>query len=500
MNKRGNGILLHVTSLPSLYGIGDMGPGAYKFVDFLACAKQTYWQVLPLNPTDPAYGNSPYSSISAFAYNKLLISPDFMIRDGFLTKSEMDTLPEFPNWQIDYLSVINNKIRILHLAYSRFKAETDKGNYHNFQSENAHWLDDFAFFVALKEYFHDKSWIEWPKNLRDRQSESLEIFKKQLHDRIEMEKFFQYIAHSQWYSLKNYCNQKGIRIIGDIPIYVNFDSVDVWKYPELFKLDKEKRPVTVAGVPPDYFSQTGQRWGNPVYQWHVLKESGYEWWIKRIEHNLQMFNLVRIDHFRGFFAFWEIPASENTAINGKWTGAPGEDFFSALTALFPDLPIIAEDLGVITEDVKEMAHRFGFPGMKILMFAFGYDLPTNPYIPHNLYKNCIVYTGTHDNNTVKGWFENELSTQNKERLFKYFGRKITKDEIPWELIMLAMRSVADTAIFPMQDLLGLDEKARMNLPSTASGNWGWRLVSEQLTSDLSKKLAEMTEICGRGRG
>jgi len=321
--------------------------------------------------------------------------------------------------------------------------------------------------------------------------------KKEFHEKAEMERFLQYMFFKQWSSLKNYCNGKGIQIIGDIPIYVEHDSADVWTHPEIFKLDEAKRPFAIAGVPPDYFSETGQLWGNPVYRWDVLREKGYYWWVQRMERNLKLCDVLRIDHFRGLVAYWEVSATENTAINGRWIEAPAMDFLNRLTRKFPFLPIIAEDLGLITPDVREIMHHFDLPGMKVLLFAFGEDLPTNPYIPHNLPKNCVAYTGTHDNNTIRGWFEGEEAPEDKKRLLRYLGRDVPIEELHWELIRLLMMSAANTAIFPMQDILGLGEEARMNRPATLEGNWQWRMLPDLLTPELSSRLLEMTEMYGR---
>ena len=495
--RRGSGILLHITSLPSPYGIGDLGPWAYRFVDFLAETNQSYWQILPLTPTDSAHGNSPYHSISAFASNPLLISPDFMVRDGFLAKADMKPLPNCPKGQVDYNAVTAYKQRLFCLAYERFKTTKNTDEYERFCSENSHWLEDFARFAAFKAHLHGKVWSEWPQGARDRQPEALQSATDELYEGVEKERFLQYVIFKQWSSLKNYCNQKGIQVIGDIPIYVTYDSADVWTHPELFKLDNEKRPYAVAGVPPDYFSETGQLWGNPVYRWDILKEKGYGWWVQRMKHNLKLFDFVRVDHFRGFIAYWEVPATEKTATNGMWVEAPALDFLNHLTRKFPNLPIIAEDLGVITPDVREIMRHFELPGMKVLLFAFGEDLPTNPYIPHNLVKNCVLYTGTHDNNTVRGWFEEEATPGEKRRMFHYLGREVPVEELHWELIRLAMMSVTNIVIFPMQDILGLGGESRMNRPATAEGNWQWRLLPEQLTNPLAERLLEMTEIYGR---
>jgi 4-alpha-glucanotransferase len=498
MKNRGSGILLHLTSLPSPYGIGDLGPWAYRFADFLAQGKQSYWQVLPLNPTDPVSGNSPYSSFSAFAGNILLISPDLLKESGLLHGAETSNIPSFPNERCDYSSVIPYKIGLLCRAYERFKTNgNERSLYDEFCNKNKAWLDHFALFVVVKKDQNGKAWAEWEKGLRDKNPKEMDRMKKEFHDELEREKFLQYLFFKQWLSLKKYCNDKGIELIGDIPIYVNYDSVDVWTHPELFKLDKDKKPTFVAGVPPDYFSKTGQLWGNPIYRWDILKKTGYRWWFQRIGHNLLLFDALRLDHFRGFVGFWEVPSTEETAIHGKWVKAPAIDFFTALLKKFPAHSIIAEDLGVITPDVKEVMNRFGLPGMRILQFAFGEDCPTHPYLPHNYMPNTLVYTGTHDNNTIRGWFENEATSDDKKRLFRYVGREIPPEECPKELHRLAMMSVANTVIVPVQDLLDLGEEAKMNRPSVAHGNWEWRLLPDQLSASCAERLREMTTIYGR---
>jgi len=497
LNQRGSGILLHFTSLPSPFGIGDFGPWAYRFADFLAETKQSYWQCLPINPTDIEYGNSPYHSMSAFACNPLLISPELLIQEGLLTKADLEPLPSFSRERVDFDLVVSYKDRLRCSAYDRFKREGANGEYRSFCSQQVSWLDDFALFVALKEEFKGRPWNEWPDNLRDREPEALFRAGERLREKIQEQKFLQYLFFRQWSSLKKYCTERGIKIIGDVPIYVVHDSADVWMHPNLFNLDHEKRPLTVAGVPPDYFSKTGQLWGNPVYRWEALKSTGYEWWTKRIAHNLNMFDVVRVDHFRGFMAYWEVPAKEKTAVNGKWVKAPGMDFFSRLSAVFPDLPIIAEDLGTITPDVWATMEHFGFPGMKVLLFGFDESLPRNAYAPHNHTKNAVVYTGTHDNNTAMAWFEKEAGEEDRARLSLYVGKEINVENVHRELIRLAMMSVADTAILSMQDLLGLGEWARMNRPAQEKGNWRWRLMPEQLTNQLAHKLLEMTELYGR---
>ena len=499
MQKRSSGILLHITSLPSPYGIGDFGPEAYKFADFLAETHQRFWQILPLNLTCTAYGNSPYSSFSAFAGSHLMISPERMVKDGFLLKTDIQSFPEFHKKKVDYTAVTKYKEKLFRLAYK--KNIDNLTNHHDFQkfcNENSHWLNDFSLFISLKKHFKGAEWGHWPDELRDRQESAIKEWTENLRDHILHEKFLQYIFFNQWYSLKNYCDSINIKIFGDIPIYVNYDSSDVWAHPDIFSLDRDKSPVFVSGVPPDYFSATGQLWGHPVYNWDILKKSGYAWWIRRIEHNLKLFHLFRLDHFRGFVGYWEVPAGEKTAINGKWVKAPAEDFFKTLLKTFPHISIIAEDLGVITPDVKEIMKKFGFPGMKVLLFAFSDDLPTNPYAPHNHINNCVVYTGTHDNNTIKGWFKRELDHEGKKRLFEYLGREVSDKTVHWEIIRLAMMSVANMIIIPMQDILGLGETDRMNLPASTSGNWEWRLAPDQISPSLIKKLSEMTRIHGRG--
>jgi 4-alpha-glucanotransferase len=398
---------------------------------------------------------------------------------------------------VHFRAVTAYKEKLFSRACQRFKLKSDHYEYEKFCSRNADWLDDFALFNAIKSRFRRGSWSEWPPSLRDRKAGALQIAVKRLDRSVEREKFLQYIFHKQWQRLKIYCNQRGIQILGDIPIYVNYESADLWVNPGLFKLDREKKPFVVAGVPPDYFSATGQLWGHPLYRWDRLKESGYQWWVRRIKRNLVLFDALRIDHFRGLVAFWQVPAGEKTAIRGKWVKAPADDFFKQLIKRFRCLPSIAEDLGTITPDVREIMHRFQFPGMRLLLFAFGEDFPTSSYLPHNLVKNCVVFTGTHDNNTVKGWFEKEATVHERRRLFRYIGRRVPFNELHWEMIRMAMMSPARLAIFPMQDILGLGDEARMNRPAKTEGNWQWRLLPDQLTPALAGNLREMTEIYER---
>ncbi|HVP57656.1 MAG TPA: 4-alpha-glucanotransferase [bacterium] len=493
--KRGSGILLHVTSLPSLYGIGDLGPAAYEFADFLVETKQRYWQILPLGPTDPVTGNSPYSSTSAFAGNSLLISPDLMMQDGLLTKDDLRPLP--PSRRVAYPEVMAHRERLLRAGFRRFKQDSHRSDFERFRADEAAWLEDYATFAAIKVHLGRRAWGDWPHDVRQRRKAALQDLKRTLAEEIELAEFTQFVFFKQWRAFKQYCNDKGINLIGDIPIYVSDDSADAWSHSEIFKMDEDCRPTVVAGVPPDYFSKTGQLWGNPIYRWDVLKAGGYKWWIARIRHALALYDVVRIDHFRGFLAYWEVPAGEKTAVNGCWADAPAEDFFEILSGVFPHLPIVAEDLGVITPDVKALMKRFGLPGMRVLLFAFGDGSPRNPYLPHNYVEDCVAYTGTHDNNTARGWFEGEARPQEKRNLARYLGCEVTPENVASELVRLAMMSVAATTIFPVQDILGLGEDARMNLPSTPEGNWGWRLLPGEVNAEVGARLAEITETYGR---
>lgn len=495
MSDRASGILLHVSSLPSSYGIGDFGPQAYQFVDLLSQAKQKFWQILPLNSVEPVYGNSPYSSSSALAGNILFISPEMLIEEGWVSQRATQPIPSFDRVKVDYEKVNIYKAAIFEQAFKNFKNKTPKA-YEKFLTEHKDWLEDYAIFVVIKK-LENKGWNQWPKPLRECEEGALKDLYGRYQAQIEKIKFLQFVFHQQWFALKEYCRQKGIQIIGDVPIYVNDDSVDVWKNPQYFKLDSEKQLQFVAGVPPDYFSKTGQRWGNPVYRWDALKQTRYEWWIKRLRHNFQLFDMIRIDHFRGFVQYWEIPASEKTAVNGHWEGAPGDDFFKIMIKEFKPFSIIAEDLGIITDDVKAVMQRFGFPGMKILLFAFDGELETHPYIPKNYVENCIVYTGTHDNNTVRGWFEHDASPEAKKNIIKYFGRDIKPQEVSWEFVKLAMMSKARLSIVPLQDVLGAGRDARMNIPSTKRGNWQWRFEMKDFDIKIIKQLSELTQSAQR---
>lgn len=497
MNRRGSGILIHITSLHTRFGIGDLGPVASDFVRYLAEAGQKYWQILPIHPTEPEYDNSPYHAISAFAFNPLLISPERMILDGFLKEQDLYPIPDFPQDSVDFVRVIEYKERLFILAYERFKEEKAQFVFDSFCSKNSWWLDDYALFTYLRKKYHPKRWDEWPENVKKRYPDALLQAAHEGEKEIEKEKFLQFLFHLQWERLREECKVMGITLIGDIPIYIDHDSADVWTFPGLFKLGTDLKPTVISGVPPDYFSSTGQVWNNPIYNWEMMKHDNYSWWSSRIEHLIRFVDYLRIDHFRGLVGFWEIPAGETTAVNGRWVDAPARDLLKNLVRKFPYLPIIAEDLGIITPDVREIIHEFSIPGMKVLLFAFENGMADNPYILHNISKNAIVYTGTHDNNPIQGWFSQDASEVEKKNLSAYLGREITQGSVNLALIRMAMMSVANTVILPVQDLLGLDAKARMNCPGTDKNNWRWKLIEGQLSGDSCHLLKELTEIYGR---
>ncbi|WP_300159632.1 4-alpha-glucanotransferase [Solidesulfovibrio sp.] len=500
MQRRASGVLLHITSLPTRFGVGDFGPAARRFAAFLAKAAQSYWQILPLTPTSTFIGNSPYSSDSAFAVSPLLVSPDQLVIDGWLAPEDIASGYAPGNPAVaDYEGAEVWKDRLLRLAFARNadRIATDAG-LAVFCREEASWLDDYVLFRAIKRERGGQGWADWPAELRDRRSSALDAVRDRQAGELAYLRFVQYLAFSQWRALRRHLRENEIQVIGDMPIYVTQDSADVWANPELFKLDREKRPVFVAGVPPDYFSETGQRWGNPVYDWPAHEKTGFDWWLRRMAHNIALYDVIRLDHFRGFEAYWEIPAQEATAVRGQWVKAPGMALFKTMLRRFPSLPLIAEDLGVITAEVRELMAAFGFPGMKILQFAFGPGIAENRDAPHNYERNCVAYTGTHDNNTTLGWARSgEAGEEGKKALFAYLGREIAPEQAPWELIRLVMGSAAATAVTPMQDLLGLGEGARMNMPSVAKGNWGWRAVEDQFEASLAERLRAMTEIFGR---
>lgn len=494
--KRASGILLHPTSLPSRFGIGELGIEAYRFIDFLAESSQQLWQVLPLGPT--GYGNSPYASFSAIAGNPLLISLEQLQEQGLLADEDFATLPEFPVDRVDYDLVIKTKTPLLIQAWKNFKTNASPIQHKEFTAfcdSKANWLDDYALFMALREAHEGASWHTWERNISKLHPEVLEEWRQRLEGEVLFHKFLQFEFFRQWSKIKEYANSKKIQIIGDIPIYVAHDSADVWSHPDLFCLDEQTgEPSLMAGVPPDYFSETGQLWGNPVYKWDKLQEDNFGWWVQRFESLLEYVDIIRIDHFRGFESYWAVKQGETTAINGEWIKAPGDEFFQILNKELGKLPIMAEDLGIITPEVEALRDRFDFPGMKILLFAFGGG-PDNPYMPFNYERNFAVYTGTHDNNTTIGWF-NQISEYEKENVLRYLGC-ISPEGVNWDFIRLAFSSVANQAIIPMQDILGLGGEAQMNFPSKAEGNWEWRYPSDALTDQLRDRLKSLTYTYGR---
>lgn len=497
MKKRASGVLLHITSLPGPYGIGDFGRKAYRFADFLSKAKQCYWQILPLNPPHSRRNISPYNCLSAFAGNTSLISPKLLYESGYLKRSDISNAGEFPCETVDYKRANAFRENLFKKLLDNGVLKNEHEEYEKFCIDNQGWLDDYALFTGLSKQFKTTDWANWPKQLRDRKPAALKKAGETVKRSCEKEKILQYVFYKQWFELKKYCNELGISIIGDMPIYVSYQSADVWANQRIFKLDKSRRPVFKSGVPPDLFSKTGQLWGNPVYKWQVLKEQDYHWWIERMRQNLKLYDIFRIDHFRGFVKFWQVPGNEKTAMNGKWVKGPGEDLFNTLYKYMPSAQIIAEDLGFITSDVRELVKKLNLPGMKILHFAFSDTSGNNPYLPHNHIENSIVYPGTHDNNTTIGWFEKELSAKQKKVLFEYLGQKVSTRELPWVLIRMSLGSVAETAIIPMQDLLGLGPEARMNYPAKIQGNWKWRLKKGQVNNRLANELAKLTELYGR---
>ncbi len=504
---RSSGILLHPTSLPGKFGIGDLGDDAYAFVDFLAASGQSLWQVLPLGPT--GYGDSPYQCFSAFAGNQLLVSPERLVEEGLLEASDIMGAPVFSIKRIEFGRVIKFKNALLAKAFERFKHTTDtglRGEFETFNQKAARWLDDYALYRALKDARDGAAWNKWEPALVRREPRALAAAHEELHTEVEAQKFYQFLFFKQWSALKAYCHEKHIQIIGDIPIFVAHDSADVWVNPFEFKLDEAGNPRVVAGVPPDYFSATGQLWGNPLYDWERMRGEKFKWWIERVRGTLEMVDILRIDHFRGFAACWEIPGGDATAERGRWVNAPGRELFTAIKRALGDLPVIAEDLGVITPDVEALRDDFGFPGMRIMQFAFGGDT-RNIDLPHNYVRNVCVYTGTHDNDTTVGWFESEAgegSTRNaaqvaRERRFCLNYLDTKGAEIHWDFIRAVLASVANTALVPLQDVLGLGTEARMNLPASTSGNWNWRYPSGALSPKVSARLKELTELYGRDR-
>lgn len=491
--ERSAGILLHPTSLPAAYGIGDLGPSAYAWVDSLARARQSWWQILPLGPT--GYGDSPYAAFSAFAGNTNLISPELLVREGLVNAGDL-AAGHWPADHVEYGRIIAYKAGLTAQAWDNFRAgrgQVLRSAFEEFCTHEAGWLDDFALFVALKEAQGGVSWHDWPEDLVLRKAAALQQARQQLAEAMELHRFRQFLFYRQWRALRQYARQRGIRLIGDVPIFVADDSTDVWTNPELFLLDQRRRPAVVSGVPPDYFSNTGQLWGNPLYNWEVHERSGYAWWMARLGAALGQVDRIRLDHFRGFEAYWEVPAGQATAERGRWVKGPGTDFLRVLRDKLGGLPIIAEDLGVITPEVRELRLHFNLPGMRILQFAFG-GAAERRFLPHRHERNTVVYTGTHDNDTTRGWFD--TLTSDEVRFLRRYAPGVEKD-ISWGLIRMAWMSTADYAITPLQDVLNLGSEARMNRPGQPVGNWRWRFRADRLPEALLDRLAELTEIYER---
>ncbi|MDG3003908.1 4-alpha-glucanotransferase [Paludisphaera mucosa] len=499
---RSSGILMHPTSLPGRFGVGDIGPEAHKFVGMLAEAGQRWWQTLPLGPTGA--GNSPYQSHSSFAGNPLLISPEGLVERGWLDEKDLPE-PAAATDEVDFLEVIGVKNALLSKAFGRFK-QSD-ADFHRFVAEEKHWLQDYALFMAIKEVRNGSAWFTWEPELVSRQPAALEAFARDSAEAVLFHEFVQFAFYEQWKALRATCRKHDVKLIGDIPIFVAHDSADVWSRPDLFFLDAEGRPSFVAGVPPDYFAETGQLWGNPLYDWDAHAAEGYAWWAQRIGALLKQVDLIRIDHFRGFEAYWEVPGGAETAVNGRWVPGPGPALFHALKEKFPDLPFIAEDLGVITPPVEALRDEFHLPGMRVLQFGFAADPEAEKHLPFKHVPNSIVYTGTHDNDTSYGWLTNQhvettqsLEEIEEERRFALRFVGTDGKEFGWDLIRLALSSVAQIAVAPMQDVLGLDSGARMNVPGKGVGNWGWRMTPGRPTPAEVGRLADLTALYGRWNG
>jgi len=496
MLQRSSGILVHPTSFPSPYGIGDLGAGAHAFIDFLKAANQKLWQVLPLGPT--GYGDSPYQSFSSFAGNHYLISPEALVTQGWLTASDLEGA-DFNPRAVDYGPVIEYKMGLLKKAFKQFKANAttaNKSRLTKFCKRHSAWLDDYALFMALKDYHGGAPWTEWPKELAERDTKAIAAIKTKLAEEIEFTKFLQCEFYDQWGKLRTYANKAGIKIIGDIPIFVSMDSADIWANTELYALDKDGKPTGVAGVPPDYFSETGQLWGNPLYKWDAHKRTGYEWWCRRVEAALVFVDEIRIDHFRGFESYWAVPFGAKTAVKGKWLKGPGKALFTALENKLGNLPVIAEDLGIITPAVDRLRTGLKLPGMKVLHFAFDPD-DASAYIPHMYEDNqMVVYTGTHDNDTTVGWYENATEKE-RDYLRRYLN--ISGEDVAWDMIRLAFSTTGVYAIVPIQDVMSLGTKDRMNKPGTTDGCWQFRYTSDMLTKEYATQLRYLSELFHRNR-
>ncbi|MEA3508309.1 MAG: 4-alpha-glucanotransferase, partial [Synergistota bacterium] len=495
--ERAAGVLLHITSLPSPWGVGDIGPGAVSFADFLCRSGQRYWQMLPIGPTDGALGDSPYSGESAFGGNVLFINPEWLAEDGLLTKDDLSGSIRLPEGKALYDEARALKYPLFKKAFAKARNDSIENDFQRFKAENAFWLDDYACFLVCKERFEGKPWFLWPRDLRDREPEAMSALLREAAYDLEFYRFCQFLFGRQWERLRGHCSQKGIYLVGDIPIYVSHDSADVWAHRELFRLDEAGRATEVAGVPPDYFSKDGQRWGNPLYRWDIMKERGFRWWTGRLKRSLGLFDILRIDHFRGFFGYWTVPASEATAKNGWWEQGPGDAFFKTLRERFPDLPFLAENLGVITPDVTEGIQALGVPGMRVLLFGFDGNLEENPHYPAQHAPRDWVYTGTHDNDTSRGWLKNEASPEARKNLESVLGKVPEQGSVAGALVAMAMESPCETAIIPIQDILDLGSSARLNRPSKRKGNWLWRLRPGDTNPDIAAELGETTVRAGR---
>jgi 4-alpha-glucanotransferase len=497
-SRRVSGVLLHVTSLPSPYGIGDLGSAAYRFADFLSRTNQHLWQVLPLGPV--GFGASPYSSTSTFAGNPLLISPEPLLEHGLLTEDDLAPLAALPADHVDYEQVEAKKHAVLRTAFERFEADrsvVSETGLEQFRADQASWLDDYALYAALKEAHDGAPWTEWDAPLARRDPEALAQARETHAEAVRRHVFWQYLFHRQWTALQSYCHARDIRLFGDLPIYVAHDSADVWAHQELFHLDDAGAPTVVAGVPPDYFSPEGQLWGNPIYRWDRMADNGYRWWTDRMRRTLERVDLVRLDHFRGFDAYWQVPADAETAVNGEWVDGPGAPFFETLAGELGELPVVAEDLGVITDSVEALRDELGFPGMAVLQFAFEDD-PSNPFLPHNYRRNLVAYPGTHDNNTTVGWWTEDLSDDEARTFARdYLNLDAADAGVHRQALRALMASVADRVVTPLQDVIGLGAEARMNVPGRPSGNWRWRYTPDQLTDEAETALATLTRTYGR---
>jgi 4-alpha-glucanotransferase len=495
---RSSGILLHISSLPSYGGIGDLGPAAYRFADFLAAAKQRYWQVLPLNPV--GYGNSPYGATSAFAGNPLLISLEYLSDWGWIAGDRLSGLPG-STATVDFDAVGKSKLPLLAEAAQNFIAKHESPQlqhqwqrFEDFCSRSAYWLEDYVMYAVVRRKFGFTSWHTWPPAIVQREAAAMHAIMEEHAQELAVERVIQFAFEEQWQALRAYCTQRKIDFIGDIAIFVSYDSADVWNHPEIFELEKEDLlPKLVAGVPPDYFSAGGQKWGNPLYKWDVLAARGFDWWVDRVRRAQELYGAIRLDHFRGFEAYWAIPAEDENAINGTWVKAPGDELFTVLQSRLGDLPFIAEDLGVITKEVNAVRKKFHLPGMRILQFGFG-NRGAHAYLPHSYEPNTVVYTGTHDNDTTLGWWQSGANKVEREAVTNYIG---DTSDIVWSMIQLAATSVADICLFPLQDLLGLGSEARMNTPAAAENNWGWRCAENALSVALAKKMAALIEVTDR---